>query len=454
MPAALTSLSAKASDAAMSVAIILAAGHGTRMRSRLPKAAHPIAGQPMLRHLIAACEPVFSRIIVVIGPDMPSLVDIAAPHQVVVQTERLGTAHAALAAADHFGEDDVAILYADNPLIDTQTLGRLLAARGPAVDLAMLAMRPPDPGRYGRVLLTPVGTVARIVEYADATEAERAITLCNAGVFCAPAAAMRAWLTGVPRSRSGEYYLTDIVTLAGHVVAIEAPWRELRGINSRAELAAAEADVQAALREAAMARGVTLIGPETIFLATDTRFGTDVTIGPHVVIGPGVALADDVTIRPFSHLEGCDIGAGAVIGPFARIRPGTSLGAAAHVGNFVELKATRLGDGAKANHLTYLGDADIGAGANIGAGSITCNYDGVHKHRTVIGEGAFIGSNATLVAPVSIGRGAFVAAGSAITDDAPPDSLVFGRARQVIKPGFAVRLRRMLSERAVEKSGK
>ena len=431
----------------MSTAVILAAGHGTRMRSRLPKAAHPIAFEPMLCRLIRACEAVFPRIVVVIGPDMPMLAAMAAPHAVVVQSERLGTAHAALAAAEHFGDGDVAILYADNPLIRPQTLARLRAARETA-GLAMLAMRPPEPGRYGRVVLGAEGTVSRIVEYADATDAERAIPLCNAGVFCAAGPALRGWLGAVPRARSGEFYLTDIVPLAGRAVAIEAPWQELRGINTRGELAEAEAEVQAGLREAAMAAGVTLIGPETVFLAADTRFGTDVTIGPHVVVGPGVTIGDGVTIRAFSHLEACAIGPDAIIGPFARLRPGTRVGTGAHVGNFVELKATSLGPGAKANHLAYLGDAEIGAGANIGAGTITCNYDGITKHRTVVGADAFIGSNATLVAPVSIGHGAFVAAGSTITDDAPEQSLVFGRARQVTKTGVAAKLRQFLAERA------
>jgi len=422
-------------------AIILAAGLGTRMRSALPKALHPIAGRPMLNHLIAACEQVFDRILVVVGPDMPALERAAAPHATVVQRERLGTGHAALQAAPLLEgfEGDAAVLYADNPLISVPTLRALLARRAEA-GLALLAMRPADPGRYGRVVQDAAGDVARIVEWADASEAERAIPLCNAGVVCAPARDLFRWLREVRNDNAkGEYYLTDIVALARaegcRVVAEEAPEAELRGINSRAELAEAEASAQAALRAAAMQGGATLIAPETVFLSWDTRLGQDVTIGPNVVFGPGVVVEDGAEIRAFSHLEGCTVRRGAVIGPFARLRPGTEVGRGAHVGNFVELKAAVLGEGAKANHLTYLGDAAIGAGANIGAGTITCNYDGIHKHRTEIGAGAFIGSDTALVAPVKVGARALVAAGSVVTEDVPEDALAIARGRQVNKPG-------------------
>ncbi|MDI3306687.1 MAG: bifunctional UDP-N-acetylglucosamine diphosphorylase/glucosamine-1-phosphate N-acetyltransferase GlmU [Acetobacteraceae bacterium] len=422
-------------------AIILAAGLGTRMRSALPKALHPIAGRPMLNHLIAACEQVFDRIVVVVGPDMPALEHAAAPHATVVQRERLGTGHAALQAAPLLEgfEGDAAVLYADNPLISVPTLRVLLARRAEA-GLALLAMRPADPGHYGRVVRDAAGDVARIVEWADASEAERAIPLCNAGVVCAPATDLFRWLREVRNDNAkGEYYLTDIVALARaegcRVVAEEAPEAELRGINSRAELAEAEASAQAALRAAAMQGGATLIAPETVFLSWDTRLGQDVTIGPNVVFGPGVVVEDGAEIRAFSHLEGCVVRSGAVIGPFARLRPGTEVGRGAHVGNFVELKAASLGDGAKANHLTYLGDAAIGAGANIGAGTITCNYDGIHKHRTEIGAGAFIGSDTALVAPVRVGARALVAAGSVVTENVPEDALAIARGRQVNKPG-------------------
>jgi bifunctional UDP-N-acetylglucosamine pyrophosphorylase/glucosamine-1-phosphate N-acetyltransferase len=416
------------------------------MRSSLPKALHPLAGQPMLRHLIASVGPVFDRIVVVVGPGMAAVETAAAPHPTVVQSERLGTAHAARQAAALFGDGEVAILYADNPLIQTETLQQLRARRAAGdADLVLLAMRPSDPGRYGRVI-TSGDMVERIVEWADATPEERAVGLCNAGVLCGPADDMRRWLEAVRADNAkGEYYLTDVVALARaegrRVAAQEAPAEELAGVNSRAELAAAEAVAQDRLRHAAMASGVTLTDPGSVFLCADTTLAPDVTIGPNVVFGPGVTVETGAVIRPFCHLEGCHIGPGCIVGPFARLRPGAVLEANAHVGNFVELKAARLGAGAKANHLTYLGDADIGAGANIGAGTITCNYDGVAKHRTTIGAGAFIGSDTALVAPVRVGNGAITAAGSVITEDVSADALAIARGRQVEKPGRAAELR-------------
>jgi bifunctional UDP-N-acetylglucosamine pyrophosphorylase/glucosamine-1-phosphate N-acetyltransferase len=427
-------------------AIILAAGLGTRMKSALPKTLHPIAGRPMLHHLLASAEQVFDRIVVVIGPGMDQLAAACAPYEVVVQHDRLGTAHAALQAEALFGDGEVAVLYADNPLISAHTLGRLLARRSEGdVGLALLAMRPVDPARYGRVL-TEAGYVTGIVEYADASAEQREIGLCNAGVLCAEAGQMRQWLQSVrPNNAKGEYYLTDLVTLAratGHKVAsIEAAEDELRGINSRAELADAEASVQRHLRLAAMEAGVTLTAPETVFFSFDTRIEADVTVEPNVVFGPGVAIEAGARIRAFSHLEDCHVGADAIIGPYARLRPGTVIGSNAHVGNFVELKATRLGNGAKANHLSYLGDSDIGARTNIGAGTITCNYDGTNKHRTLVGEDAFIGTNSVLVAPVTIGVGAFTTAGSVITQNVEPDAMAFGRAPQVNKAGRAAAFR-------------
>lgn len=398
----------------------------------------------MLRHLIESCAAVFDRIVVVAGPGMDMLVHAAVPHPVVVQQERLGTAHAALQAVPLFGEGDVAVLYADNPLVSAATLRRLLAARQGAA-LAMLAMRPTDPGRYGRVIAAG-NQVQRIVEWADATEAERAVPLCNAGVFCASAADLTRWLQGVqPSPAKGEYYLTDCVAASvaegGRVVAVEAPEAELRGINSRVELAEAEASVQARLRRAAMEGGATLTAPETVFLSVDTVLEPDVVVGPHVVFGPGVHVESGVEIRAFSHLEGCRIHQSAMIGPYARLRPGTEVGMGAHVGNFVELKATLLGDGAKVNHLSYVGDSTVGKKTNIGAGTVTCNYDGYAKHRSVIGANVFVGTHATLVAPVSLGDGAFVAAGSVITRDVAADAMAFGRAAQVDKPGRAAAYR-------------
>jgi bifunctional UDP-N-acetylglucosamine pyrophosphorylase/glucosamine-1-phosphate N-acetyltransferase len=428
-------------------AILLAAGFGTRMKSRRPKALHPIAGRPMLNHLIAACEGVFDRIVVVVGPEMPALEAASAPHATVVQAERLGTGHAALQAAPLLAgfAGDVAVLYADNPLITPETLRRLREARAEA-GLALLAMRPADPARYGRVVQDAGGDVTRIVEYADATEAERGIGLCNAGVLCAPAADLFRWLRAVrPNNAAGEYYLTDLVPMAAaegaRVRAVEAPEAELRGINSRVELAAAEAEVQARLRLAAMAGGATLIQPESVVFSHDTVTGTDVTIGPNVVFGPGVTVEDGAEIRAFSHLEGCVVRAGATVGPFARLRPGTEIGPRAHVGNFVELKNTLLGPGAKANHLSYLGDSSIGGGSNIGAGTITCNYDGFSKYRTTIGEKVFVGSHTTLIAPVTLGDGAFTAAGSTITADVPADAMGFGRVRQSNRIGAAALFR-------------
>ena len=425
----------------MRAAIILAAGQGTRMKSALPKVMHRIAGRPMIQHLIAACETVFERIIVVAGPGMPELRQAASPHASVIQEERLGTGHAARMAApllEGFA-GDVAVLYGDNPLISSATLQRLVAARDSA-DLALLAMRPADPARYGRVIQDAEGHVARIVEWADANESERAIGLCNAGVVCAAWPDLSRWLAGLGNdNRQGEFYLTDVVAAARaegrRNRAVEAPEAELRGINTRVELAAAEAEIQSRLREAAMLGGATLTLPETVCLAWDTRLGRDVVVEPHVVFGPGVTVEEGVTIRAFSHLEQCVVRPGAIIGPYARLRPGTEVGNGAHVGNFVELKAATLGPGAKANHLSYLGDVTIGAGSNIGAGTITCNYDGVNKHRTVIGAGAFIGSDTALVAPVRVGDRALVAAGSIITEDVPEDALAIARGRQVNKPG-------------------
>jgi bifunctional UDP-N-acetylglucosamine pyrophosphorylase / glucosamine-1-phosphate N-acetyltransferase len=427
-------------------AIVLAAGLGTRMKSSIPKTLHRIAGRSMLRHLLESCEAVFDRIVVVLGPDMDLVRKEAAPHLCVVQRERLGTAHAALQAAAHFGEGEVAVLYADNPLIRPETLRRLLErrARGDA-GLALLAFRPPDPGRYGRVLLRD-GYVERIVEWTDASLDIRAVDLCNAGVLCASAADMTHWLREVRADNAkAEFYLTDTVALArGHgaqVAAVEAPADELAGVNSRSELAAAERVYQGWLRTAAMDAGVTMTDPDSVFLSADTELSPDVTIEPNVFFGPGVRVAPNVQILANTHLVGCSIGSGCVIGPFARLRPGTVLADEVHIGNFVELKAANIGHGTKASHLTYIGDATVGEATNIGAGTITCNYDGYAKHRTTIGSHAFIGSDVALVAPVTVGDGAVVAAGSVITEDVAPGALALARGRQVQKPGRAAEMR-------------
>ncbi len=422
-------------------AVILAAGLAKRMKSRLPKAAQLIAGRPMLRHLIVAAEAVFDRIVVVIGPEMPPLEALAAPHAVVVQAERRGTGHAAAQAAAQFGSGVVAVFYADNPLLTPETMTALLQRLGAGAGLVLLANTPPDPLKYGRVILEEgeTGQVSRIVEFADATAAERETRLCNAGAFAAPAEDLRRWLAAVtPDNAAGEYYLTDIVGVARRegvaVAALEAPYQECLGINSRAELAAAEAVAQGRLRAAALEAGAAMPAPETVFLAADTELAEDVSIGPYVVFGPGVRVGAGAEIKAFSHLEDCVVGEDAVIGPYARLRPGADIGPGAHVGNFVEIKAARLAAGVKVNHLSYIGDAEIGTGTNIGAGTITCNYDGKAKHRTVIGAKAFIGSNTALVAPVTVGDGALVAAGSVITEDVAPSELAIGRARQVNKP--------------------
>ena len=426
-------------------AIILAAGLGTRMRSSLPKTLHRLGGQSMLRHLLASCASVFDRIVVVLGPDMEAVRAEASPHACVVQAERLGTAHAALQAAGHFGDGQVAVLYADNPLIRPGPRGRGVASQA-LRRVSLLGPSPADPGRYGRVVTGNDGLVERIVEYCEATEAERGIGLCNAGVLCAAGTDMQRWLRAVRNDNAnGEYYLTDVVALAradGRPVrAVEAPADELAGVNSRGELARAEATLQGWLREAAMEAGVTMVDPSSVYLCADTRLAADVTIEPNVVFGPGVTVAGNVLIRAFSHIEGATIGPGSVIGPFARLRPGARLDNDVHVGNFVEIKASSLASGVKASHLSYLGDATVGAGTNIGAGTITCNYDGVRKHRTTIGEGVFIGSDVALVAPVTVGDGAVVGAGSVITEDVAPDALALARGRQVQKPGRAKEMR-------------
>lgn len=424
-----------------STAIILAAGLGTRMKSTLPKTLHRLAGRSMLRHLLASCEPVFDRIVVVLGPDMDAVRAEAAPHICVVQEQRLGTAHAALQAVDHFGDGRVAVLYADNPLVREETLRRLLDTHHPA-GLSLMAFRPSDPGKYGRVIIGDDGLVTRIVEYADATADQRLVPLCNAGVLCGAAAEMARWLRSVRNDNAaGEYYLTDLVALARadgcEVRAVEAPADETAGVNSRNELARAEAILQGWMREDAMAGGVTMVDPESVFLSYDTRLAADVTIEPNVFFGPGVTVERNVSIKAFCHIEGAHIGAGSIIGPFARLRPGAKLEKDVHIGNFVEIKASHLAEGVKASHLTYIGDASVGAATNIGAGTITCNYDGVNKHPTKIGANVFVGSDVALVAPVSVGDGAILAAGSVITQDVEAGALALARGRQVQKPGRA-----------------
>lgn len=421
-----------------SVAVILAAGMGTRMKSAKPKAMHPLAGKPMLRYLLDNVEKVFDKIVVVIGPNMDEVAALAAPHQVVVQKNRLGTAHAAMQAEPYFGQGTVTILYADNPLVSEKTLWNILECQQQqGVDMVLMAMECVDPKSYGRVI-EKNGWVRRIVETADATEEQKKIRLCNAGVLCAQASSFKYWLHQIENNNNKkEYYLVDAVDIAvkeGRCIkALRASEDELSGINSKSELAAAEHIVQQNLRKKAMDNGVTMLAPETVFLSADTILDEDILIYPHVVFGPKVHVHSGVEIRSFSHLEGCIVKEGAKVGPYARLRPAAVVGKEAHVGNFVELKATTLGEGAKVNHLTYLGDTEVGCKTNIGAGTITCNYDGVHKHKTIIGAEAFIGSDAILVAPVEIGNKSLIAAGSVITENVPENTLAFGRARQVNK---------------------
>ncbi|MBM3542420.1 MAG: bifunctional UDP-N-acetylglucosamine diphosphorylase/glucosamine-1-phosphate N-acetyltransferase GlmU, partial [Alphaproteobacteria bacterium] len=395
-------------------AIILAAGKGTRMKSRLPKVLHPLAGRPMVLHVLdAARRAKFARAVVVVGPGMEAVARAVAPAETAVQAEQLGTGHAVLQALDALKgfAGEVAVLFGDTPLLTAAAIKRTIAALRRGASVAVLGFEPKDPASYGRLVLAKDGALERIVEFKDASPAERAIRLCNSGVLAADARLLFDLLSKVKNDNAtGEYYLTDVVGLARarglRCAVARADEAELMGVNSRVELAQAEASIQARLRRAAMESGVSMADPASVHLSWDTRLGRDVRLGPHVVFGPGVRVADDVEIRAYCHLEGARVASGAVIGPFARLRPGAVVSKDAHVGNFVEMKQAILGPGAKANHLTYLGDASVGAGANVGAGTITCNYDGYLKSRTEIGAGAFIGSNTALVAPVKIGRGA------------------------------------------------
>ncbi len=436
--------------------VVLAAGAGTRMKSSLPKVLHPLAGWPMVRHVLdhaARLKP--SRIVGVISPGAEAVAAAFAPHPTAVQRRPLGTGDAVKAALGalkgHRGP--VLVAFGDAPLVTTASMRRLVAAcRRTGAAVGVLGFRARDPSPYGR-LIVQGGVLERIVESKDANAVEKAVDFCNSGVMCLDGRLI-AGLLGAIRNDNAkrEYYLTDAVAIAiaaGHkAIAVEGTEAEFQGINSRAELAVAERALQVQLRAAALAAGVAMADPDTVWLAADTRLAADVAIGPCVRFGPGVSVAAGAQIRAFCDIEGARIGRGALIGPFARIRPGTEVAADVHIGNFVELKATRMARGAKANHLAYLGDSDIGARSNIGAGTIAVNYDGYGKHRTVVGAGAFVGSNSSLVAPVRIGRGANVTAGSVITEDVPPGAVAFGRARQTTKKGRAAPLRAKLKERA------
>lgn len=431
------------------LAVVLAAGEGTRMQSSRPKVLHAIAGRSMLAHCLAAVGAAgVEQVAIVVGPgrdDVAAEMRASLPHgSVWVQNERRGTAHAVLAAADAIGEDydDVLVVFADTPLVRPETLALLrnrLRETGAAV--VVLGFEAADPTGYGR-LLTEGDALVAIREEKDASPAERALTLCNAGLMALEGRHALALLRRIGTGNAqGEFYLTDAVALAhaegrGTAVAL-AREDEVLGVNDRVQLARAEGVMQARLREAAMRGGATFVDPAGVTLAFDTALGRDVTVEPHVVFARGVSVEEGATIRSFSHLEGVRVGARAIVGPFARLRPGSVLREDVHVGNFVEIKAATLEAGVKANHLSYIGDASVGAGTNIGAGTITCNYDGFRKSRTQIGAGAFIGVHSALVAPVTIGAGAFVGTGSVVTRDVAPDALVLARARQVEKPGWA-----------------
>ncbi|HEY0445435.1 MAG TPA: bifunctional UDP-N-acetylglucosamine diphosphorylase/glucosamine-1-phosphate N-acetyltransferase GlmU [Allosphingosinicella sp.] len=441
-------------------AVILAAGKGTRMKSDVHKVLHPIAGRAMLDHLLGVLEGLGpARKIVVLGSGREQVEGLvqARGGEVVLQVEQLGTGHAVQQSEAVLGafEGDVLILYGDTPLVEAETmahmLDRLNGADRPAA--VVVGFRPDDPAAYGRILARDDGTIDKMVEYKDATPEERAVNLCNSGLMAVRARDLFALLAKVGNDNAaGEYYLPDIVMQAAaegmrSVVIEAAPW-EMAGVNSRAELALVEAEWQRRRRLKAMADGVTLVAPDTVWFAHDTEVGRDCVIEPNVVFGPGVRIADGVCIRAFSHIEGAVIATGAEIGPYARLRPGAEIGEKAKVGNFVEVKKARLGRGAKANHLSYIGDADVGAAANIGAGTITCNYDGFFKYATKIGEGAFIGSNTSLVAPVNVGAGAIVGAGSVVTRDVAADALAVARGKQEERPGWAARFRdRMLTRK-------
>jgi bifunctional UDP-N-acetylglucosamine pyrophosphorylase/glucosamine-1-phosphate N-acetyltransferase len=438
-------------------AIILAAGKGTRMKSDVHKVLHPIAGRAMLDHLMGVVEglaPTHKVVVVGAGREQVQHLVDSRSGEIAVQEQQLGTAHAVQQAEDKLiGFDgDILILYGDTPLVEAETMSRMLdrlsAEDAPAI--VVVGFRPKDPQTYGRIIADEDGIIEKMVEHKDATPEERAVNLCNSGMMAVRAGDLFPLLARVGNDNAaGEYYLPDIVMLAQadgrRSVVVEAePW-EMAGVNSRAELSLVEAEWQRRRRLKAMADGVTLVAPDTVWFAHDTFVGRDTVIEPNVVFGPGVRVGERVCIKAFSHIEGATLADGCEIGPYARLRPGTEIGEKAKVGNFVEVKKARLGPGAKANHLSYIGDAEVGAGANIGAGTITCNYDGFFKYTTVIGEGAFIGSNSALVAPVTIGDGAIVGAGSVITNDVAADAVALARGAQVSKEGRAARFREIMS---------
>ncbi|ASY62906.1 N-acetylglucosamine-1-phosphate uridyltransferase [Sinorhizobium sojae CCBAU 05684] len=448
------------------LAIILAAGESTRMKSAMSKVLHPVAGRPMIAHVVdALASASISDVALVVGRDAEAVTAAAASGAVTVtsflQKERLGTAHAVLAArqAIERGYDDVLVVFGDTPLITAAPLKAARERLAEGNDVVVIGFETADPTAYGRLIVED-GELRAIREHKDASEEERRITYCNGGLMAIHGRKALDLLARIGNGNAkGEYYLTDLVeivrSLGGRAIAVKAPEEELTGCNTRAELAYIERLWQQRRRHELMLAGVSMIAPETVFLAWDTKLAQDVLVEPNVVFGPGVRVESGAVIHAFSHVEGAHIRAGATVGPFARLRPGADLGPNSKVGNFCEVKKAAIGPGAKVNHLTYIGDAFVGAGSNIGAGTITCNYDGVNKHVTRIGENAFIGSNSALVAPVTIGDGALVGSGSVITEDVPADAVAFGRARQEVKPGRAPILReRYEAEKAARKKAK
>ncbi|MDQ2095397.1 bifunctional UDP-N-acetylglucosamine diphosphorylase/glucosamine-1-phosphate N-acetyltransferase GlmU [Rhodalgimonas zhirmunskyi] len=443
--------------------VILAAGQGTRMKSDLPKVLHKVAHAPLLVHAMRAAESISpGRTVIVAGHGAEQVSAAARAYdeeaQVVLQEEQNGTGHAvqcAEAALDG-ATGDVIVLYGDTPFIRPETLQEMIAARR-AHDVVVLGFEAADPGRYGRLVMQG-DMLERIVEFKDATVKERAITLCNSGVICAARDTLFDLLAAVTNDNaSGEYYLTDIIEIARarglSATAVTCDEAETMGVNSRSDLAAAEAAFQARARAEALDNGITLPAPETVHFAYDTYIGRDAEIEQMVVFGPGVTVESGARIRAFSHLEGCHVSRGAIVGPYARLRPGAELSEDVHVGNFVEIKNATLHEGAKANHLTYIGDAEVGARTNVGAGTITCNYDGVFKHKTTIGADAFIGSSTMLVAPVTLGDHAMTGSGSVITDNVPDGAMALARAKQVNKPGLARKLMDRLRARKAAQKG-
>jgi bifunctional UDP-N-acetylglucosamine pyrophosphorylase/glucosamine-1-phosphate N-acetyltransferase len=446
-----------------SLTIVLAAGEGTRMRSKVPKVLHQVAGQSMLAHVLrAAPKGEGASLAAVIGLDHQAVTDelkrVRPDAVTFVQRERLGTGHAVLAARQAIvrGADDVLVVFGDTPLISAATFERLRASLKGGAALAVLGFRAADPAGYGRLLVDGDQLMA-IREDADVSAAERAITHCNAGVMAFDGARALEIIEKIsPANRKGEYYLTDAVAIVRELgleaIVTETDEDEVRGINTKAQLAQAEQVMQTRLRQAALDAGVTMIAPDTVYLAADTTFGSDVSIEPFVVIGPGVRIDDGAVIHSFSHIVQAHIGKNASVGPYARLRPGTSLGEAVRIGNFVETKAAVLEAGVKVNHLSYIGDTHVGSGANIGAGTIICNYDGFNKHQTRIGARAFVGSNSSLVAPLKIGDGAYIGSGSVITRDVPDDALALERGQQTMREGWAGRFRQMKSRNKVPKA--